>query len=210
MNVAVSFGSSAATRLGINEEQIYNQLQARNVAADGGRIRVGDQHIAIDPTGGFGSAEEMLELVIGSDSTGRQLFLKDVATIDRNYEDPPRRLLRYDKDTAGGLMTPEPIILLGISTVAEALARIREEDVPAAIAATVFVVDPPTQPPTGIYRGAASFQRLLREAPGLQLGEIVDGRPEPIPPDLPILPRSLLRPAMAKSGPARADPLCPR
>ena len=95
-------------QLGINEEQIYNQLQAKNVAADGGRIRVGDQHIAIDPTGGFGSAEEMLELVIGSDSTGRQFFLKDVATIDRNYEDPPRRLLRYDG---------QPAIGLGISTV---------------------------------------------------------------------------------------------
>ena len=95
-------------QLGINEEQIYNQLQAKNVAADGGRIRVGDQHIAIDPTGGFGSAEEMLELVIGSDSTGRQFFLKDVATIDRSYEDPPRRLLRYDG---------QPAIGLGISTV---------------------------------------------------------------------------------------------
>jgi multidrug efflux pump subunit AcrB len=38
-------------RLGINEEQIYAQLQARNIAADGGRIRVGDQHIPIDPRG---------------------------------------------------------------------------------------------------------------------------------------------------------------
>ncbi len=30
-------------QLGINEEQIYSQLQARNVAADGGRVRVGDR-----------------------------------------------------------------------------------------------------------------------------------------------------------------------
>jgi multidrug efflux pump subunit AcrB len=50
--------------LGIDEEQIYNQLQAKNVAADGGRVRVGDEHIAIDSTGGFRSAEDMLELVI--------------------------------------------------------------------------------------------------------------------------------------------------
>ena len=32
------------------------------------------------PHGRFSSAEDMLELVIGSDSAGRQLFLKDVAT----------------------------------------------------------------------------------------------------------------------------------
>ena len=95
-------------QLGINEEQIYGQLQAKNIAADGGRLRVGDEHIAIDPTGGFDSADDMLGLVIGSDSTGRQLFLRDVATISRSYEDPPRRLLRFDG---------QPAIGLGISTV---------------------------------------------------------------------------------------------
>jgi multidrug efflux pump subunit AcrB len=95
-------------RLGINEEQIYSQLLAKNVANDGGRVRVGDQHIAIDPTGGFYSAQEMLDLVIGSDESGRQLFLKDVATLKRGDQDPPRRLLRYDG---------KPAIGLGISTV---------------------------------------------------------------------------------------------
>jgi multidrug efflux pump subunit AcrB len=94
--------------LGINEEQIYRQLQAKNVAADGGRVRMGDRYIALDPTGGFRSAEDMLELAIGSDSTGRQLFLKDIATLQRSYEDPPRRILRYDG---------QPAIGLGISTV---------------------------------------------------------------------------------------------
>ena len=51
--------------LGINEEEIYRRLQAKNVAADGGRVRVSDQYIAIDPTGAFRSAEGMLELAIG-------------------------------------------------------------------------------------------------------------------------------------------------
>src|SRR5262249_45001625 len=40
-------------KLGINEDQIYAQLRAKNVAADGGRVRVGDEHIALDPKGGF-------------------------------------------------------------------------------------------------------------------------------------------------------------
>src|SRR4030095_9458624 len=53
-------------------------------------------------------AEEMLDLVIGSDESGRQLFLKDVATVKRGDQDPPRRLLRYDG---------KPAIGLGISTV---------------------------------------------------------------------------------------------
>jgi multidrug efflux pump subunit AcrB len=95
-------------QLGINEEQIYAKLQERNVAADGGRVRVGDQHIPLDPHGAFGSAYDMLELVIGSDRSGRQLFLKDVATLERADQDPPRRLLRYDG---------KPAIGLGISNV---------------------------------------------------------------------------------------------
>ena len=95
-------------QLGINEEQIYSHLQARNVAADGGRVRVGDQHIALDPQGGFRSADDMLDLVIGSDQTGRQLFLRDVASLERGDQDPPRRLLRHDG---------KPAIGLGISTV---------------------------------------------------------------------------------------------
>ena len=95
-------------QLGVNEQHVYDLLQARNVAADGGRVEVGSQHLAIDPSGGFGSADEMLDLVIGSDRSGRQLFLRDVATIERAPQDPPRRLLRFD-----GM----PAIGLGISTV---------------------------------------------------------------------------------------------
>jgi multidrug efflux pump subunit AcrB len=88
--------------VGINEEQIYRQLQAKNAAADGGRVRVGDRYIALDPTGGFRSAEDMLETRADS------FFLKDIATLKRSHEDPPRRILRYDG---------QPAIGLGISTV---------------------------------------------------------------------------------------------
>src|SRR5215472_18101819 len=50
----------------------------------------------------------MLDMVIGADTTGRQIQLRDVATIQRGYEDPPRRLLKYDG---------QPAIGFGISTV---------------------------------------------------------------------------------------------
>lgn len=96
------------SQLGINEQQIYSLLQSKNIAADGGRIRVGEEHLAIDPEGALNSAEEMLDIVINSDSSGRQLRLRDVADIQRGYEDPPRRILRYDG---------QPAVGIGISTV---------------------------------------------------------------------------------------------
>jgi multidrug efflux pump subunit AcrB len=95
-------------QLGLNEELVYAKLQERNIAADGGRIRVGDQHVPLDPTGAFASADEMLDIVIGSDQTGRQFRLRDIATVERGDQDPPRRLLRYDG---------KPSIGLGISTI---------------------------------------------------------------------------------------------
>lgn len=106
--VFLEISRARLAQLGINEDQIYAQLQARNIAADGGRIRVGDEHIPLDPRGEFRSADDMLDLVIGSDNSGRQLFLRDLATIVRGDEDPPRRLLKYDGKSAIGL---------GISTV---------------------------------------------------------------------------------------------
>jgi len=105
--------------------------------------------------------------------------------MDPEEADPLRRLLIYEGHTAGGLMTPEPVILLPESTVAEALARIRAEEVPAAVASCVFVTQPPTQPPTGVYLGTLSFQRLLREPPSTRLADLVDGHPDAVAPDLP-------------------------
>jgi multidrug efflux pump subunit AcrB len=105
--VFLEISRTRMAQLGINENQIFSHLQAENVAADGGRVGVGSQYIVINPTGGFRSPEEMLDLVIGSSSSGRQLLLRDVATIEHGYEDPPRRILRYDG---------QPAIGLGIST----------------------------------------------------------------------------------------------
>jgi len=85
-----------------------------------------------------------------------------------------RRLLSYQPDTAGGLMTPEPIILAPHATVAEALARVRDPDLPVPLAAQVFVCQPPLETPTGRYLGVVGVQRLLREAPSKPVGRCVD------------------------------------
>ena len=97
---------------------------------------------------------------------------------------PLRRLLSYEADTAGGLMTPEPVVVTPDTTVAEVLARARQPELPMALAAQVFVVQPPTQTPTGRYLGWVNFQRLLREPPGNPVGGCVEGDPVVIEPDL--------------------------
>ena len=62
-----------------------------------------------------------------------------LGVMDVDDADVVRRLLSYEEGTAGGLMTPEVIILGPDATVAEALAQIRDPDWVVSIAAQVFV-----------------------------------------------------------------------
>jgi len=96
---------------------------------------------------------------------------------------PVRRLLRYSEDTAGGLMTSEPVVLLPDATVAEALARIRDPRLTPALAAQVYVCRPPMDTPTGKYLGMAHIQRLLREPPSNLIGGVIDDDIDPLETD---------------------------
>jgi CBS domain-containing protein len=120
--------------------------------------------------------------LLGEFSAGRQAEL--LHAMDPEEAEPVRRLLTYQPDTAGGLMTPEPVILAPDTTVAEALARIRDPNLPVPLAAGVFVCRPPLETPTGRYVGNVGFQRLLREAPSKPLGRCIDEDVEPVREDV--------------------------
>lgn len=141
--VFLEISRTRLARLGVNEDQIYRLLTAQNIAADGGRIRVGDLHLSVDPEGGFRTPEEMLDIVIGSDRTGRQLTLRDVATIIRGYSDPPRRILRFDG---------RPAIGIGISTIQGGNVVRMGEGVRRTLAALR------SEQPIGIEIGEINFQ----------------------------------------------------
>ncbi|MDT9685640.1 CBS domain-containing protein [Streptomyces sp. TRM76323] len=97
-----------------------------------------------------------------------------------------RRLMSYEERTAGGLMTTEPIVLRPDATVADALARVRQQDLSPALAAQVYVCRPPDETPTGKFLGTVHFQRLLRDPPFTLVSAIVDTDLEPLSPDTPL------------------------
>ena len=82
--------------------------------------------------------------------------------------------LAYEESTAGSLMTTEPVILGPNATVAQMLAAVRREDIPASIATIAFITRPPQEAPTGQYLGMVHIQRALREPPQTLLGTILD------------------------------------
>lgn len=91
-----------------------------------------------------------------------------------------RMLLTYDPDTAGGLMTTEPIILSSDATVAEGLALIRRHELAPALGAAICITLPPYEPPTGRFLGIVHFQRMLRYPPHERLGTLLDTSTEPV------------------------------
>jgi Mg/Co/Ni transporter MgtE len=96
---------------------------------------------------------------------------------------PVRQLMNYRPGTAGSVMTSEPVILTPDATVAEALARIREPELPPVVAAQVFVARAPSATPSGKYLGMVHFQRLLREPPSSLLGGLVVNDIDPLHPE---------------------------
>jgi Mg/Co/Ni transporter MgtE len=98
-----------------------------------------------------------------------------------------RRLLMHSPDTAGGLMTSDPVVLTPHTSVAEALARVRDPDLTPALSSIVFVTRPPTSTPTGRYMGCVALQRLLREAPAELVGGIVDSDLLTLAPETPLV-----------------------
>ncbi|MCV2395416.1 CBS domain-containing protein [Actinotalea sp. M2MS4P-6] len=97
-----------------------------------------------------------------------------------------RRLLAYDDESAGGLMTTEPVVLGPETPIAQALAHVRRQDLTPALASMVFVVRPPLETPTGRFLGVVHIQRLLREAPHDPIGGLLDTEIEAVPADAPL------------------------
>ncbi|MEV4318623.1 CBS domain-containing protein [Actinocrispum sp. NPDC049592] len=95
---------------------------------------------------------------------------------------PVKRLLEYSAESAGGLMTSEPVVLSHDATIAEALARVRNPDLTPALASMVFVTRPPTATPTGRYLGCVHLQRLLREPPFELVAGALDTELAKLPP----------------------------
>ncbi|MDH3213641.1 MAG: efflux RND transporter permease subunit, partial [Myxococcales bacterium] len=130
------------SQLGIPTSAVVDALQQKNIAADAGRVKVGPEFITIVPTGLITSLEDFESLLIAPGSE-RQIYLRDVARVWRDYVEPPSTVLRYDGEAAIGM---------GISTVSggnvvvmgEALKRRLQELLP--------------QIPLGIRLGLISVQ----------------------------------------------------
>ncbi len=98
--VYVDISRSQIAELGISPAQIVQVLKSQNVVVNAGSVSVGDDYLRISPTGDFKSVQEIGDVLISSEN--RQLvFLRDIATITRAYQEVPSKM--YYVNGAPGL-----------------------------------------------------------------------------------------------------------
>ena len=150
-----------------------------------------DQKDLLNPLG-EGRAVDVLEAMNPDDAADLLSELSEqdkdrmLALMAPEESAPVKRLLEYSFDTAGGLMTPEPVVLGPDATIAEALAMVRNPELPVGVASIVFVCRPPSATPTGRYLGCVHLQRLLREPPSALVAGALDTDMASLPPTAPL------------------------
>lgn len=87
-------------RLGASIQKIYDILQQQNAVVFAGNVNIGEQRIAIDPSGEIDSVEAIQNLLVSTESDGKITYLKDVATVYRGYKEPASKIIRYNGKTA--------------------------------------------------------------------------------------------------------------
>ncbi len=126
------------------------------------------------------SADDAADLIADLPPETAEILLD---LMEPDEADDVRRLMSYVEDTAGAMMTPEPVVLGTDATVADALARVRNPDLTPALAALVYVCRPPLETPTGRLVGVAHIQRLLREPPSTLVAGALDDSMENLRPE---------------------------
>ncbi len=70
------------------------------MVVDSGSIRIASENLSLRPTGAFQSVEELGDLIIPGTSGNKLIYLRDVATIHRGFQDIPDHLVTFDQSQA--------------------------------------------------------------------------------------------------------------
>ena len=73
-------------QLGISIDQIAARIRAENVNLSGGRLEEGDQRFLVRTLNEFKTVDEMRDAIVAN-VTGRPVYLRDVATVNRGYKE---------------------------------------------------------------------------------------------------------------------------
>ncbi|MGH1460518.1 MAG: efflux RND transporter permease subunit [Neptuniibacter sp.] len=91
--IFVEYDNARLAELGLSPNQLSQLLSARNIVISGGSFVLGDERISLEPSGNFESIADIENTVIRLPNSSRIFYLKDIASIYRDYVDPPSSLV---------------------------------------------------------------------------------------------------------------------
>lgn len=91
--VFVEISLSRMTQLGISYQRIYEILATQNIVSNAGAIKISTENIRFHPTGEFQNVKELEDLLISSSGDKNLIYLKDVASVSRGFQDVPTHLI---------------------------------------------------------------------------------------------------------------------
>ncbi|MEE9345041.1 MAG: efflux RND transporter permease subunit, partial [Methylococcales bacterium] len=104
--VYVEYINSRLTELGISPQQLSQILSSANILQPGGEILVGQERIALEPSGNFDSLEDIRRTVVQLPNQNQVIYLNDIAKIYRGYADPAKSKARFNG---------KPVLVISIS-----------------------------------------------------------------------------------------------
>jgi multidrug efflux pump len=119
--VYVEIGNAQLAKLNLTPQQIADAVNAQNAVAAAGLVTTADDRVYVRPSGQFQDVAKLGDTLIRVN--GRTIRLADIATIKRDYTDPPSEYMRFDNQTVLGIgvtMAPSgDVIALGKALDAE-------------------------------------------------------------------------------------------
>ena len=110
--INLEYSQSKLAAYGITPANISQVLSARNIVSPGGSLETNGRNLIVLPSGEFKSEKDIGDTIIGKSATGTPLYLRDLVTITRGYQDPARYLNTYTvRGTAGGWQTHRAITI---------------------------------------------------------------------------------------------------
>ncbi len=98
--IYVEISRERAAALGASVDQVYNDLAKQNSVTQAGNVKVGNRRLIISPTGAIDSVDAIGNLIVSTGNSGAVVYLKDIATVRRSYQDPIASEVRYNEQPA--------------------------------------------------------------------------------------------------------------
>lgn len=101
--VFIDYNIDKLKELSLTTKMLGDILKTTNIVQSGGTIEGPAKRIALEPTGNFESIEEIRQTLIEIPNSRQIVSLGDIASVYRDYIDPPNQLMHTDGEPSLGI-----------------------------------------------------------------------------------------------------------